>query len=307
MRAPTRVLQALALIGAFAAPAAHAGLFDDDEARKAILELRQRLDQTNEQYRTKQAEQIAQLTAQMNSQVVQQNTQLTLLNEQMAQIKRSMVELNNLIEQLKADNAKLRGQDEQLAREIAEVQRKQKDLVQGVDDRIRKIEPVKVSVDDREFLVDPDEKRQYDEAMGVFRKGDFEKAAAALVGLPEAFSRQRLSRVGAVLARQCAVRQARLQGSHSDFPRLGQRLARPPARRRSTAVGGELPARAERRQGRAQDARRADEGLPEVGSRAGRQGTARHDQAGLRPDSNSPEDCLCLAKGPSSARARPAR
>ena len=98
MRAPTRVLQALALFGALAAPAAHAGLFDDDEARKAILELRQRLDQTNEQYRTKQAEQIAQLTAHMNSQVVQQNTQLTLLNEQMAQIKRSMVELNNLIE-----------------------------------------------------------------------------------------------------------------------------------------------------------------------------------------------------------------
>ena len=187
MRAPTRVLQALALFGALAAPAAHAGLFDDDEARKAILELRQRLDQTNEQYRTKQAEQIAQLTAQMNSQVVQQNAQLTLLNEQLAQIKRSMVELNNLIEQLKADNAKLRGQDEQLAREIAEVQRKQKDLVQGVDDRIRKIEPVKVSVDDREFLVDPDEKRQYDEAMGVFRKGDFEKAATALSGFQKRF------------------------------------------------------------------------------------------------------------------------
>ena len=186
MRALLRAVQACVVLGALAAPAVHAGLFDDDEARKAILELRQRLDQLNEQARVRQAEQLtqmnAQINAQLNSQVTQQNAQLVQLNEQMAQMKRSMVELNNLIELLRADNAKLRGQDEQLAREIAEVQRKQKDIVQGVDDRIRKIEPVKVSVDDREFLVDPDEKRQYDDAMAVFRKGDFEKAAVALAG-----------------------------------------------------------------------------------------------------------------------------
>lgn len=183
-RGSLHVLKVGALASALLAPAAHAGLFDDEEARKAILELRQRLDQVNEQARVRLSEQLTQMNAQigekLNAQVTQQNAQLVLLNEQMAQMKRSMVELNNLIEQLRAENAKLRGQDEQLAREVAELQRKQKDIVQGVDDRIRKIEPVKVSVDDREFLVDPDEKRQYDEAMAVFRKGDFDKAAAAL-------------------------------------------------------------------------------------------------------------------------------
>jgi tol-pal system protein YbgF len=175
-----------ALATSFTAPLAHAGLFDDEEARKAILELRQRLDQVNEQNRARQVEQLAQLSAQLNSQlngqVTQQNTQLTLLNEQMLQIKRSMVELNNLIEQLRADNAKLRGQDEQLARDIAELQRKQKDIVQSVDDRVRKFEPMKVSVDNREFLAEPDEKRLYEESMALFRKGDFDKAANALAG-----------------------------------------------------------------------------------------------------------------------------
>jgi tol-pal system protein YbgF len=175
---------ALALSALFVAGPAHAGLFDDEEARKAILELRQRLDQANEQNRARQVEQLAQLSAQLNSQlnaqVAQQNTQLTLLNEQMVQMKRSMVELNNLLEQLRADNAKLRGQDEQLARDLAEVQRRQKDIVQTVDDRVRKLEPVKVSLDGREFLAEPDEKRLYEEAMAVFRKGDFEKAAGAL-------------------------------------------------------------------------------------------------------------------------------
>jgi tol-pal system protein YbgF len=174
----------LVAAGLLAALPAHAGLFDDEEARKAILELRQRLDQASEQNRARQVEQLAQLSAQLNSQlnnqVAQQNTQLTLLNEQMLQMKRSMLELNNLLEQLRADNAKLRGQDEQIVRELSDLQRKQKDILQGVDDRVRKFEPIKVSVDSREFLADPDEKRLYEEAMAVFRKGDFGKAALVL-------------------------------------------------------------------------------------------------------------------------------
>ena len=178
---------AIAVAGLFAVLPAHAGLFDDEEARKAILDLRQRLDQVNEQYRARQAEQFAQLNAQLNAQVAQQNTQLTLLNEQLVQMKRSMVELNNLLEQLRADNAKLRGQTEELARDIAEVQRKQKDIVQSVDDRVRKLEPIKVSVDGLEFLADPDEKRQYEEAMAVFRKGEFEKAATLLAAFERRF------------------------------------------------------------------------------------------------------------------------
>ena len=161
----------LALLLALAVPVAQAGLFDDDEARKAILELRQKLEQGNEQARARQAEQMTQM-----------NNQLLGLSEQLAQMKRSMLDLNNQIELLRADNAKLRGQDEQLARDVAEVQRKQRDVQQGVEDRVRKLEPQKVGVDGKEFLADPDEKRQYEEAMGVMRKGEFDKAAVALAG-----------------------------------------------------------------------------------------------------------------------------
>jgi hypothetical protein len=39
-----RILQLLVLCGTLAQGAAHAGLFDDEEARKAILELRQRVE-----------------------------------------------------------------------------------------------------------------------------------------------------------------------------------------------------------------------------------------------------------------------
>jgi tol-pal system protein YbgF len=157
-----RPLAALGLAATLFAAPAHAGIFDDDEARKAILDLRQKLEQSNEAQRVRQAE---------------LNTQMA---DQLAQLKRSLLDLNNQIELLRADVAKLRGQDEQLARDVADLQRKQKDVQQGVDDRIRKLEPVKVSLDDKEFLADPEEKRLYDDAFALIRNGDFGAAGPAL-------------------------------------------------------------------------------------------------------------------------------
>ncbi|HEY6356022.1 MAG TPA: tol-pal system protein YbgF [Burkholderiaceae bacterium] len=146
---------------------ARAALFDDDEARKAILELRQRVQQMD------------QANAQQAAEAAKTNAQLL---EQIQVLKRSMLELNGQLESLRGEIAKLRGTDEQLTRDLADVQRRQKDISQGVDDRIRKLEPVKVSVDGRDFMADPEEKRQFDDALAVLRNGDFDKAAAAFGG-----------------------------------------------------------------------------------------------------------------------------
>ena len=137
---------------------AHA-LFDDDEARKAILELRQKVD--------------AQQTRNVE--------ELRKANEDTAQLRRSMLELASQIEGLRAELARLRGQDEQLAREIAEVQRKQKDMTQGVDDRLRKFEPSKVTADGKEFVASPAEVRDFDTALAMLRKGEFAPAQAAFL------------------------------------------------------------------------------------------------------------------------------
>ena len=130
MKPFTRALAVSGLLGAaLFAPAAHAGLFDDDEARRAILDLRQRLEQSNEQARARQAEQMARMNEQMT--------------QQLAQMRKSLLDLNDRIDAMGSDNARLRGQNEQLARDVAELQRQQKDVAQGVDDRIRKLEPQK--------------------------------------------------------------------------------------------------------------------------------------------------------------------
>ncbi|HEY9064484.1 MAG TPA: tol-pal system protein YbgF [Burkholderiaceae bacterium] len=148
-------------LAALAGPSAHAGLFDDDEARRAILDIRQRIDQNNK----------AQTDANAR------------LSEQVEQLRRSVLDLNNQLEQLRAENARLRGTDEQLARDISELQRKQKDIQSGVDDRIRRFEPQKVSVDGKEFSAEPEEKKQYDDAMEALRRSDFQATANGLSAL----------------------------------------------------------------------------------------------------------------------------
>ena len=152
------------------AAAAQAQLFPDNEARKAILELRSSDEQT--------AKRLTELAA-ANKALLEQVQQLLPLRS-------SLLDLNNQLEALRADLARQRGNNEQLARDVAELQRRQKDIVQGVDDRIRKLEPQKVAVDGKEFLADADEKRLYDEAFAFIRSGDFAGAVAAF----GAFSRR---------------------------------------------------------------------------------------------------------------------
>ena len=146
----TRLALVLSLGGL--AGAAQAALFEDDEARRAILDLRQRLEQTNKN-----------------------------LTEENAQLRRSLLDLQSQIENLRNDVSQTRGAQENLARDLSEVQRNQKDVAAGVDERLRKFEPIKVNLDGREFLAEPVEKRDYEAAMDTFRKGDFVAAQAALV------------------------------------------------------------------------------------------------------------------------------
>jgi tol-pal system protein YbgF len=169
MRGRAAVAAALVTLAASVSLPARAGLFDDDEARRAILDLRKQIEASNDQARARQGEQMTQMSAQLD------------------QLKRSLLDLNGSIDAQRADNAKLRGQIEQLTRDVAEMQRKQTDLQQGVDERIRKVEPQKVTVDGKEFSVDPEEKRSYDDALAGFRKGEFDRAAVGFSGLMKRF------------------------------------------------------------------------------------------------------------------------
>ncbi len=142
------------LLGGWMTLTAQAALFEDGDARRAILDLRQRLESTNNALKTQ--------------------------SEDNAQLRRLLVDMQAQIDAMRADLNKSRGAQEQLMRDLAEVQLRQRDVQSGVEQRLRKFEPVTVKLDDREFQAEPAEKRDYDAAMDTFRKGDFAAAQLSL-------------------------------------------------------------------------------------------------------------------------------
>ncbi len=163
-----RTLTALAAT-ALLSLSAHAALFGDDEARKAILELRNRVQQSEDAQRLR----VEQLAAQSQ--------------EQLGPMRRSLLDLNAQIDALRLEIAKLRGQNEQLARDLSETQRKLGDQAQSLDSRLKPLEPQKVQLDGKEFQVEPEERRQYEAAMGLIRRGDFAEAGSAMAGFLRRF------------------------------------------------------------------------------------------------------------------------
>jgi tol-pal system protein YbgF len=163
---PAKALLALLLSCAFAS-AGHAALFEDDEARRAILELRQRVDALQQ----RSAEDIRKS------------------GDDSSQLRRGLLDLQTQIEALRVEQAKLRGQNEQLLRDVGELQRRQKDIAQGVDERLRQFEPVKVTVDGLEFQADAAEKRDFDAALAVFRSGKFAEANTAFASFVRQYPR----------------------------------------------------------------------------------------------------------------------
>lgn len=161
---------AVACILACTATASFAGLFEDEEARRAILDLRQKVETSRQE----------------SEQKITDETKRA--SDEATQLRSSLLELQNQLEMNRAELAKLRGQSEQVARDLAEMQRKQKDAAQALDDRIRKLEPVRVTVDGREFMVEPGEKRDYENALTVFRKGDFSAAESTFVDFINRYS-----------------------------------------------------------------------------------------------------------------------
>jgi tol-pal system protein YbgF len=179
-----RVLQAMLLAASLgAASITHAALFEDDEARKAILELRQKVE----------AGRVA-TDGSLQKLVETQNELLRKSAEDTAQLRRALLDMQNQIEALKGELARSNGQREQFSRELADLQRENKDLAQrqqdlarGVEERVSQLEPVKITVDGREIMAEPAERRAYDSALEKFRTGDFAAAQSGFLSLISRF------------------------------------------------------------------------------------------------------------------------
>lgn len=115
-------------------------IFSDDEARKAILEMRKSV----------QASQGA------------------------------ILDLQNQIEKLRTENAQLRGQIETLQKQTEDLTKNQKAYYQDLDSRLTRFEPQTVEVEGVTGVVQPGERAAYEEALNAFQNNQLKKADADL-------------------------------------------------------------------------------------------------------------------------------
>jgi len=139
---------------------AHAGIFDDDEARKAIIDLRQKVEVLKGNFEALQANQNA-------------------FQEESVQLKKSILNLQSMIEGLKQEIQVLSGDKEVLTKALSETQRQLKSQAQTLEDRMARIEPQKVSLDGQEFTAEQNEIRDFESALSLFKKADYPSAANA--------------------------------------------------------------------------------------------------------------------------------
>jgi tol-pal system protein YbgF len=158
-RAATRLASALLLLGVISAPA-HA-LFGDDEARKAILELRAKVAEMENRLREKDAELAARV-------------------ERLEAANRAQLEFANTVDAQRREIATLRGQVETLTNEVTTLQKRNRDLYTDLDTRLKAFEPIATTVDGKPATVDRAEQAAYDAALAQFRAGDFRGAAGSL-------------------------------------------------------------------------------------------------------------------------------
>jgi tol-pal system protein YbgF len=158
-------LSAALLLGlCLVAGTARAGMFDDEEARKAISALRVEVQaqQKAAEERLAKAESVAQERA---------------------------IDLTRLIDELKQDLARLRGQLEVQAHQIETLERRQKDLYVDLDARLRKLEAgAQAQQQQPASEADPvAEGKAYESALNQFRLGNYQASVAAFQGFLAAY------------------------------------------------------------------------------------------------------------------------
>jgi tol-pal system protein YbgF len=160
-------------IAAFLLPhGARAALFDDDEARRQINQLR------------------AQVEASQKAIDARLATIDTRLGQMDSSGQNRAVDLVQLLDSLKQDFAKLRGQIEVLANQTENIERRQKDLYVDLDNRLRKLEQTQSQLQDKLTQGERSaaaEKQAYETALNQFKVGNYQLAITSFQSFMTSF------------------------------------------------------------------------------------------------------------------------
>jgi len=180
----SRALAALLVSVACAGPAS-AALFGDDEARRAILNLRAEITALRgslDALRTRTEGSQRDLATRIDQIGKTESAEQEKRNAGVGNTASAQLELAAQIDTLRQDLARLRGQIETLVNDVTNSQKRQKDFYVDLDARIRKFEPQQATIDGKAALVDQNESRAFEAAMSQFRASEFRNAVTAFDG-----------------------------------------------------------------------------------------------------------------------------
>jgi len=167
--------RALLLLALCIAIPAHAGLFSDDDARKQIRQLEERV-------------------LKLEGDALKLESDILKLNGGADRQNKSLMDLQGQIEVLNNEIRNLRGQNEELARGLQNAEKREKDFYVDLDTRLRHFESkedaaaaaANTDLSAADTPVDPFdpalENRAFEVAYGLFRDGKFADAVAAFQG-----------------------------------------------------------------------------------------------------------------------------
>ena len=159
-----------------AAPTARAALFDDEEARARIEQLRRQFDASQRAIDASQKaidERIGKVEAE-------------------ARDRRALIDLAGQIDALKTEIARMRGQLEVLVNRAETAEKRQRDLYIDIDTRLRKLEQAKEAAAAAKPAAGPaepapEESKIYEAALNQFKLGNYPLAISAFQGFLVAY------------------------------------------------------------------------------------------------------------------------
>ena len=137
---------------------ASASLFEDDEARRHILDMREKMKEV----------------------------------EQEKADKSSLLAVANQNEALRDEIAKLRGQIEVLTNQITTLENRQKDFYLDLDTRLKKLEPQQMTVNGQAVTVGADEVQSFNKAEELFAAANYKGAVTAYSDFMKNFPKSHL-------------------------------------------------------------------------------------------------------------------
>ncbi|MDO8788977.1 MAG: YbgF trimerization domain-containing protein [Sulfuritalea sp.] len=165
MRGRLRALLPALLLAAVLSSPVRAGMFDDEEARGKIEQLRE----------------------QLRADVID-------LGKRADTLSRNQLDFANQVEAIKADIAKLRGQIEVLTYGLEAAQKRQMDFYVDLDNRLRKLEQPPVEAKVETPKLDPaQETRDYEAALAGLKAAKFKEAAAAFLAFIKTYPNSSLA------------------------------------------------------------------------------------------------------------------